>query len=131
MTKNGQPMRSLLLAGDGDGERVSVLIFGDGAHEVEVGDRLAVEGKAEASIYAKTGEAPIAQLGIVASWWRPIGKAAARIRKAMKASAAAGTAAKPPQPAVGERSAAGGYREPPPGAASLYGRCAGIGAASG
>jgi hypothetical protein len=68
--------RSILIAPDGvDDTRVQALLFGDGVELLEVGDRIAVEGRAEATIYTKTGQPPAPQLGIVATWWRPIGAA--------------------------------------------------------
>ncbi|MEM9627813.1 MAG: hypothetical protein AAGA21_16370 [Pseudomonadota bacterium] len=77
-TRNDKPMRNVLIAPGQDTPAVSVLLFGDEAERVNVGDSLAVEGPAEAKVWQKNGEDPKPSLSVLARWSKLTGRAGAR-----------------------------------------------------
>lgn len=77
--RNGQPMRSVMLSLDKDGQAVAVLVFGDEAAAVQAGDCMAAEGPVEAKLRTKDGETK-AMLSLVARWTKLTGQAGQKVQ---------------------------------------------------
>lgn len=80
-TESGKPMRSVLIASDGENmPSVHALIFGGDAGHAEKGDNIAAEGELEASIMERESK-PTVSLSIMARWSKLTGHAGARQRR--------------------------------------------------
>ncbi len=77
--RNGQPMRSVMLSVGKDGVGVAVLVFGNEAEAIAVGDGLAAEGPVEAKLRTKDGETKAA-LSIMARWAKLTGQAGQKVQ---------------------------------------------------
>jgi len=84
-TKNGRPMRSVLIATDEDNmPPVRALVFGDDAEHAAVGDFMSVEGSPEITVFEKNGETKPA-VSMMARWSRLTGHGGQRQRKSAAA----------------------------------------------